>query len=92
VARRDQRDIDWGDGVRRSGLFDVGEKLVLAWVRQVSIDDWLIDERSKSYIVALSEPDRRSLLRTVERLVRARFPDGNMRVRYETWLWIANRI
>ena len=92
VARRNQRDTDWGDGLRGSGLFDVGEKVVVPWVREVDVDEWLIDERSKSYVAALSESDRVALLETVERLVRDSFPNGRMRVQYETWLWIANRI
>jgi len=92
VARRNQRDTDWGDGLRQSGFFDVGERVVFPWVRQVTVGEWLIDERSKSYVAVLSESDRAALLETVERLVLDRFPNGRMQVPYETWLWIANRI
>jgi SAM-dependent methyltransferase len=92
VARRAQRDTDWGDGVRASGLFDVGEKLILPWVREVNVDGWLIDERSKSYVAALPDAGRESLLQTLERHLRDHFPNGQMRVLYETWLWVANRI
>jgi SAM-dependent methyltransferase len=92
VARRAQRDTDWGDGLRASGLFDVSEKVVVPWVREVDVDQWLIDERSKTYIAILPEAKRESLLQEVEGLVRDGFPSGQMRVPYETWLWIANRI
>ncbi len=92
VARRDQRDTDWGEDLRRSGLFEVGKRMVFPWGRHVGVDEWLIDERSKTYVAVLPEPERAALLATVERLVRDRFPNGRMQVPYETWLWTANRV
>jgi SAM-dependent methyltransferase len=91
VARREQRDTDWGEGLERSELFDVGECMTLSWLREATVERWLEDERSKSYIAALPEPDRASLLATIERITRQRFPTGQMRVPYETYLWIARK-
>jgi SAM-dependent methyltransferase len=91
AARRDQRDTDWGEELRRSCRFNVGERTTFAWVRTVPIEKWLIDERSKSYIASLPEPKRTSLLKTMERLSRERFPEGKMSIPYETWLWVATR-
>ena len=86
MARRNHRDTDWGEGLHLSGLFDVDEKIVIPWVREINVDVWLMDERSKSYVAALPERDRSSLLEAVERLIRRRFPNGQMRVPYQTWL------
>jgi SAM-dependent methyltransferase len=91
IARRDQRDTDWGEELGRSKLFDVGGRITVAWVRHVTVERWLIDEMSKTYVADLAEQDRTSLLRRIERLVRDRFPEGKMSVTYETWLWLAIR-
>ena len=77
IARRDQRDFDTGAVLRASGLFDVGDRVVMPWVREVTVDRWLIQERSNSYVAALSEHDRTSYLRDVERIIRDRFPGGH---------------
>ena len=89
---RNQRDIDWAQGVRESGLFAVGERVTVSWVRELSVETWLADDRSRSYVAALPEPARLVLLRELEALVRARFPNGEMRVPYETWLWVARKL
>jgi len=92
VARRDHRDFDTGEVLRRSGLFDVGGRMVVPWVRAVTVERWLIEQRSNSFVAALSEQDRESLLQEVERITRDRFPNGTMRVPYETRLWTAIKI
>ena len=86
---RSQRDTDWSEGVRESGRFVVGERITVPWVREVSVDVWLDDERSKSYVEALAETPRAALLGELERIVRNEFPGGEMHVPYETWLWTA---
>jgi SAM-dependent methyltransferase len=86
---RSQRDTDWAEGIRESGRFVVGERITVPWVREVSVDVWLDDERSKSYVEALAETPRAALLDELERIVRNEFSDGEMRVPYETWLWTA---
>jgi SAM-dependent methyltransferase len=92
VARREQRGFDTGESVRRSGLFEVSARVVVPWVRDVSVERWLIEESSKSFIAALSEPDRGSLLREIERIAHDGFPSGEMRIPYETRLWTATKI
>jgi SAM-dependent methyltransferase len=91
VARRDERDTDWGVDLRASGMFDVEERKDFVWTRETSVDRWLRDDRSKSYIASLPEEERRSLLDRITATLSESFPDGHMRVRYETWLWIATR-
>jgi len=90
-ATRAQRSIDWGEDLRRSGLFDVRDRVTIPWRRHVDVDSWLVDERSKSYIAALAPAIREDLLATLERLLRSYFPGGMMTVRYETWLWQASK-
>ena len=74
---------------RSAGPFEVGERKVFPWVRQVDVDGWLTDDRSKTYIAALPPDARDALLRKIEIVLRRAFPDGRMLVPYETWLWIA---
>jgi SAM-dependent methyltransferase len=90
-THRDQRDTDWGLGVAESGLFDVGDRVVVAWQRKVSIADWLTDQTSHSYVAALSQSGRRALLAELRTIVVERFPDGTMKVPYETWLWVGRK-
>jgi SAM-dependent methyltransferase len=91
VARRWQRDTDWGQEMRESGLFDVSERVTCGWIREATVDQWLAHNRSHSYVTSLPEPDRRTLLAEIEQTIRHHFPDGRMQVPYETWLWIATK-
>lgn len=91
VARRQERDTDWGADLRGSALFDVQERRTLHWVRETSVEQWLTDDKSKTYIASLPEPDRMALLATIRQKITKSFPDGRMRVPYETWLWVATR-
>ena len=91
VARREERDTDWGADLRGSGLFDVGERWTFRWGRETSVQQWLTDDRSKSYIASLPEPARIALLTAIQETITKSFPNGRMRVPYETWLWIATR-
>ncbi len=88
-THRDQRDIDWGRDVRDSGLFGEDRRVTVPWTRRTSIDLWLIDQASHSYVAALVEPERARLLRALAGILRDRFPDGTLEVPYETWLWTA---
>jgi SAM-dependent methyltransferase len=90
VARRTERDTDWGIDLARSGLFGVREEKI-AWVREMTVEQWMNDDRSKSYISSLPEPSRTSLLTTLDQIVREAFPSGEMQVPYETSMWIATR-
>lgn len=64
----------------------------MPWVRQVSTDRWLTDQASHSYVAALSTEPRTVLLNQLRSILDEQFPDGSMDVRYETWLWIADRV
>jgi SAM-dependent methyltransferase len=86
-----QRDIDWGEGLRRAGDFAVGEHLVFAWTRRVTVETWVLELRSLSYIAALAADDREVVVAAAHALARDRFPDGDMAIPYETWLWIGTR-
>lgn len=88
---RNQRDVDWGEDVHRSGFFSVDRRITIEWLRRVRVEVWLIEERSRNYIAALSKPDRDNLLRDIERIVLMGYPEGEMTVRYETWLWVAHK-
>ncbi len=84
----DQRDIDWGATMGGEGLFAIGERSIIAWVRQTTVERWTTEVASCSYVAALPADTRRHLLDTVNEIVRRRFV-GPMLVPYETWLWIA---
>lgn len=90
-THRSQRDTDWGRTIAATGRFRVGPCITVPWLREVSVDDWMTDQSSHSYVVGLPEGPRGALLRELRGVLEARFPDGAMAVRYETWLWIATR-
>lgn len=86
---RAQRDIDWGHTLLEGERFEPARKDVVAWTRRVDLETWLVDEQSKSYISALDAGDRNALLDELRKVLRRRFPTGELAVPYETWLWTA---
>lgn len=90
-THRRQRDTDWGATIAASGRFEVGDRVVVPWVRTISVDDWLTDQASHSYVIGLAADQRERLLSELRAIVEGAFPAGVMSVRYETWLWIATR-
>jgi SAM-dependent methyltransferase len=83
---------DWSlEPIARSGLFEPGGKILVPWTRTVAAQDWITDERSKSYVNAIPPAEREQLLAAVARIVGQRFPDGQMTVPYCTRAWIARR-
>jgi SAM-dependent methyltransferase len=88
---RDQRDTDWGATVAAAGLLDVGERVVVRWVREISVDAWMVDQVSHSYVIALDHVHRGELVRALRAILDEQFPDGAMTVPYQTWLWIATK-
>jgi SAM-dependent methyltransferase len=88
---RAMRDTDWGAGVAASGLFDVAARVTVPWARTVSVELWLTDQASHSYVAALAPAEREELLAALRRVLDGRFPGGAMQVPYETWLWVAHR-
>jgi len=91
-THRDQRDTDWGRTIAMPGRFDVGARVTVPWARQISVEDWMTDQASHSYVAGLSRDRRAELLGDLQAILEEQFPDGAMTVRYETWLWIATRI
>jgi len=88
-THRDQRDIDWGATIDVPGMFDVSDRVAVPWTRSISIDEWLTDQVSHSYVVALDEATRNDLVGRLRGILEAAFPTGTMAVRCETWLWTA---
>lgn len=89
---RGSRDVDWcSEALAGSGLFLPPQRHVVAWQRHVSIEDWLTDLRSHSYVIDLGEPLATRLITDVESILQGSFPDGAMTVPYETRLWTAQR-
>ena len=91
-THRSQRDLDWGHTIAVPGSFVVADRVTVPWVREVSIDDWMTDQTSHSYIAGLPAGRRAQLLAELRSILSDQFLDGVMTVPYETWLWIATRI
>jgi SAM-dependent methyltransferase len=87
---RGSRDVDWcSQAIAASGLFLPPRRHIVAWERRVTVEDWLVDLRSHSYVIDLGEPEATGLLAAVESILRRRFTDGTMTVPYETRIWSA---
>ena len=85
-ARRRHRDTDWGATLDRTH-FDAPTFTSVAWVREIPLDVWLTDERSKSHIGLA--PNAQEILGVLEAILRDELGDGPVRCRYETWMWQA---
>lgn len=90
-TRRTQRDTDWGATIPTTAGFEVGPPIVVPWLRELSVKDWMTDQASHSYVVGLAPEAQARLLSELREIVDDAFPAGTMSVRYETWLWIATR-
>jgi SAM-dependent methyltransferase len=89
---RHQRNVDWcSEAIANLGLFQGLQRHIVAWERRVSVEHWLTDLVSHSYVIDLAEPDRTRLLIDVNSILRKRFLDGAMIVPYQTRLWMAER-
>ena len=89
---RDQRNVDWAqDAIAGQGGFRPPERHLLSWDRVASVESWVTDLSSHSYVIALPAADRGPLLSTVGEVLRRRFPDGAMQVPYQTRVWLARR-
>jgi SAM-dependent methyltransferase len=91
--RRDtELEPDWsGSRVRELGPVEPAGTVVLPWIRHVSAADWLTDERSKSYVIALEPAVRDAVLAEVAAIIAAQFPDGQLAVQYQTTLILARK-
>jgi SAM-dependent methyltransferase len=90
-TNRRQRDTDWGESIAVSGLFDVSPLTVVPWVRTLTVDAWLTDQSSHSYVAHLPDEERAQLMNQLRSTLLDAFPDGHMSVPYETYLWVAQR-
>jgi hypothetical protein len=75
--------------VTAQGRMQPAGTILVQWTREVSAADWITDDRSKSYFIALEPEDRESVLAEVAGIIAAEFPDGEMSVRYVTTLLLA---
>jgi len=91
-TNRSTRDTDWGQELERSQLFIVDNRVTAPWTRSCTVERWLTDQRSHSYVVGLPDSDREQLMGDLGTIVRNHFPGGLMEVPNETWLWIAHLI
>lgn len=88
---RFQRDIDWGATVAEPGLLVAGAGISVQWIRSTSIDTWLTDQASHSYVAALDPASRDRLLGRLRAILAEQVPGNEVIVPYETRLWLATR-
>ncbi len=77
---------DWA-----SGLVEATSVTVVPWVRRLTAEHWITDERSKSYFIELEPTLRESVLGQVAAILARRFPDGQLVVPYLTTLLLARK-
>jgi SAM-dependent methyltransferase len=83
---------DWADPAVAAGArMEPAGTFIVPWTRQVSAADWITDNRSKSYFIDLEPSIRESVLDRIAGIIAARFPDGQMTVRYVTALVLARK-
>lgn len=87
-----QRAPDWTDPlVLREGQMEPAGTILVQWTREVAAEDWITEDRSKSYVIQIGRAARESVLREVAGIIAAEFPDGQMSVRYVTTLLLARK-
>lgn len=83
---------DWRDAALTAvGRMEPAAPVVVPWTRQVTAEQWITDERSKSYLIDLAPHARESVLRQVADIIAGQFPDGQMAVPYVTTLLVARK-
>jgi SAM-dependent methyltransferase len=83
---------DWTNtAVQSAGRVEPAGAIVVPWTRRVSAENWITDERSKSYFIELAPADREAALDQVVAILRAHFPEGRMVVPYITTLVLARK-
>jgi SAM-dependent methyltransferase len=91
-THRSQRDVDWAEPLRRSPRFEVSEPIRVPWLRRLNVEHWLADLATHSYVIGLAPDARLRLMTRLGEIASEGFPDGEMRVPYDTRLWIATRV
>lgn len=90
---RDTGNHDWADEpIAATGTFAEGRRVVTRWTREVTCAEWIIEERSKSYVESLAPSIREGLLAEILGILSGQFPDGRMTVPYRTHMWLARRL
>lgn len=90
-AHRSQAETDWGPTLAEGGHLSIIDVHEFGWTREVSVDDWITDQSSHSYVATLTEPTKSALLSELRAICRGAFDTGSMRVPFVTRLWIARR-
>lgn len=90
---RRQRDTDWGGTVEAtsSSSFRWVRRVEVPWTREVPVDGLVADYSSHSYVAALADSERASVLQTLLDGLRSAFPEGQARLPYVTRTWLARR-
>ena len=88
---RRTRDTDWGAELESSGEFRWVRRLEIPWTREISVDAFVGDYSSHSYVADLAPTDRAAVLETLRDDLVEVFPDGQARLPYMTRMWVARR-
>lgn len=82
----------WGDTLLAPERFSKPEVTVVEWDRPMTVEGWLVEERSRSHIAALEGGDRLALLDEVRAILESRFGDATFPVAHHTRVWTARRL
>jgi SAM-dependent methyltransferase len=85
-----QRDFDYGR-LLASPDFRWVRRVDVPWTREVSVDVFVGDYSSHSYVDAMSKEDRARVLDTLRADLLAEFPSGRAVLPYVTQCWVARR-
>lgn len=88
---RRTRDTDWGVALDGSGRFRWVRRVEIPWTREISVDGFVADYGSHSYVADLSGADQASVLGALRDDLVGVFPDGRARLPYVTRMWVARR-
>jgi SAM-dependent methyltransferase len=88
---RRTRDTDWGAALEASGEFRWVRSVEIPWTRDITVDAFVADYSSHSYVADLAAQDQDSVLGQLRHDLSQAFPDGSARLPYVTRLWVARR-
>jgi SAM-dependent methyltransferase len=88
---RRHRDLLWGTALERSPEFRWVRRSEIPWVREVTVDDFVRDYGSHSYVAALPPADQDLVLGLLRAGLLAEFPSGLAGLPYLTRSWMARR-
>ena len=88
---RRTRDTDWGTALEASGLFRWVRRVEIPWTRELSVDAFVADYSSHSYVADLSPDDQALVLGQLRDDLSELFPDGVAQLPYVTRTWVARR-